>query len=244
MDNLGYLFLWVYDKIKLVMNMKKKIGIILLIILFLLTGCKNKDEELEDTTEDFELVKIDDSKDYIYLEDVGDYKFSDGTDCYIKLPVFNIDSDDANNVNIELRSYIRNLIQSFKYDDEVVTKGYKLDYEYYISDEVLSLNLFTLNYIANSDSIYGDETNRTYNISLKTGKYLDNDNLLELYDYDEEKLLKRVEDLIESEDLMYSLMSIKNVGYDLYVDDDGKLCILFYENMDDESIRKELVLSD
>jgi len=216
----------------------------LLLIIILVTGCK-KNEEIEDNqNSSFELVKINDDEDYLYFEDVGIYKFSDGTECSLKLPIFNVDSDDVSNVNIEIRSYIRNIITNFKYDGDLVVNGNKVEFEYYISDEVISLNIFNTSYVGGSKVIYGDEDNQTYVVSLKTGKYLGNEDLLELYEYDEEKMFNQVEELVESDDLLYSMMSIKNYGYDLYVNNDNKLCVLFYENTDEERIRKELVLDD
>ena len=74
-------------------------------------------------------------------------------------------------------------------------------------------------------------------------RQLSNEEILEKYKYDEEELLELIENKSNSDDIAFTIMNIKNNGYKLYINADNKLCIIFNEVDDNQSIRKELVLN-
>ena len=58
----------------------------------------------------------------------------------------------------------------------------------------------------------------------------------------EDELMNKIETNINSEDIMYTMMNIKEEGYSLYVNSDNKLVVSYYEVNDENSVRNELVL--
>jgi hypothetical protein len=214
--------------------------LIIICLLLLISGCgKNKEKTTDEVSDSFVLSKIDNDKDYVYSNDISSYMLSDGSEYISKDIVINLNSNDASNANMEIRSFIRKANKDNNDTNGVLTSGCIYDYVYYVNDDYLSL-VITYKYLRNG--IYSDEESLVYVLSLTDGKKIDNKSLLDTFSLSEEEMFNKVEEAIESEDSLYTIKSIKDNGYYLYVKD-NKLIVLFYEINDDESIKKELILS-
>lgn len=210
--------------------------------LLLVTGCKDKEkisEESESHTA-FVLEKVDDSKDYVYFQEYK--KLVLGVDDYsLGYMVINIQSDDVENVNLELRSFVTKSYRDMSiYDDSVISQGNIINYDSFVSSHYISILQKSYPYI---DGIVGEEIVHVYVVSLETGKVLNSSSLLEAFQITEEQLFQKIEEHVDSEDVSYTLMNIKEEGYSLYVNNDGKLVVSYYEVDNENSIRKELVLN-
>ena len=213
--------------------------LIIICLLLLVSGCGKNKENTDEVSDSFVLSKVDNDKDYIYSNDLNTYTLSDGSEYTSKDIVINLNSNDADNANMEIRSFIRKNNKDNSVTNGVLTNGCIYDYVYYVNDDYLSL-VITYKYLRNG--IYSDEESLVYVLSLTDGKKIDNKSLLDTFSLSEEEMFNKVEESIESEDSLYTIKSIKDNGYYLYVKD-NKLIVLFYEINDDESIKKELVLS-
>ena len=213
--------------------------LIIICLLLLVSGCGKNKENTDEVSDSFVLSKVDNDKDYIYTNDLNTYTLSDGSEYISKDIVINLNSNDADNANMEIRSFIRKNNKDNSVTNGVLTSGCIYDYVYYVNDDYLSL-VITYKYLRNG--IYSDEESLVYVLSLTDGKKIDNKSLLDTFSLSEEEMFNKVEEAIESEDSLYTIKSIKDNGYYLYVKD-NKLIVLFYEINDDESIKKELILS-
>lgn len=214
--------------------------LIIVCFLLLLSGCgKKEDTHEEEHVDTFVVSKNDISKDYVYSSLLSTFILPDNSTYEMEEIVVNLNSEDASNVNMELRSFIN---QSNIYVDgsnNQFVNGYVYSYEHYVTKDYLSL-VIPYQYITNG--IYGDEDCLVYVLSLDNGKIISNEELLKVYNLTEDDLFSKVES-IKSEDALFSVRSMKENGYYLYVNRSSQLVVLFYEITDEESVKKELVIS-
>lgn len=217
--------------------------LLVFICLLLLVGCKEdiKTESKENTTivEEFKIEKIDASKDYVYLSKYKEV-FLGGENYLFEYPVINIKGDNIDNVNLELKSFIINSYKEATINDGRFVEGKVINHKYYVTDKYISIVETYYEYI---DGIVGEKFDNVYVVSLDTGKVVDNSGVLNSYNYTEDDFYALLENTIESDDIPFTLMNIKSNGYKLYIDNDDKLNIIYYEVTNDEEIRKELVLN-
>ena len=216
----------------------KKVFIIAFCLL-LLVGCNKKEEVVEkkEPVVDFVLEKIDSSKEYVYYSNYREVVFKEENYLY-KYPVVNIKGNDIENLNLELKNFVINSFKESEVYENKLSSGDIIDYKDYVTDAYISI---VMNYYTYIDGIVGDLSSNTYVVSLSSGKILNNEKLLELYDFTEESFYKELEKNIDSEDVAYSIKNIKENGYNLYVNDKGKLCVSYYELTDFDEIKKELI---
>ena len=217
--------------------------IIFFCFLFVISGC-NKEEDIEKkkVSEDvFILEKQDASQDYVYLEEYRNLYYENGEVYKLQNLVVNMKSDAVDNVNLELLSFVKKSFHDMRVENGKLKVGQVIFYDYYITDKYISVLQKYYSYVNGSK---GEEYDNVYVISLENGENLSKDALLQAYGYDEENLYSLLESKIQSDDVLYTLVNIKNNGYHLYVNKDGKLCIIYYEMDDVEEIRKELILDD
>lgn len=216
----------------------KKVFIIAFCLL-LLVGCNKKEEVVEkkEPVVDFVLEKIDSSKEYVYYSNYREVVFKEENYLY-KYPVVNIKGNDIENLNLELKNFVINSFKESEVYENKLSSGDIIDYKDYVTDAYISI---VMNYYTYIDGIVGDLSSNTYVVSLSSGKILSNEKLLELYDFTEESFYKELEKNIDSEDVAYSIKNIKENGYNLYVNDKGKLCVIYYELTDFDEIKKELI---
>lgn len=217
----------------------KKFFIIFCFIL-LLTSCgKKKDNKVDSfsNTENVVLEKIDKSKDYVYFESYKDYVLSDGNIYNLSKPIINYTSESARNVELEIKTILNNDVKNFNVVNDVFNTGNIIKYFYYESDRYFTL---IVNYTYMIDGIYGESNDYVYVFDLNTGNVLNNEEILKASGYD--NLDKLLEDKIVSDDILFTIMTIKVNGYHLYFNNDNQLCIIYYEIDNLDNIRKELVL--
>jgi hypothetical protein len=215
--------------------------LIIFCCLFLIVGCTKKKEEVEEDQpkEKFVLTKVDETKDYIYLTDYKSVKVSNKT-YDLKFLTINIKSSAADNVNLELKSFVQKSFDDYLVYDGRLVQGRVIDYEYYKTDKYISI---IQRYYMTVDTMHGDEDYNSYVISLEDGELVNRDKLLKEYNHSENDIYELLEKQIDSEDKDYIISQIKKEGFDLCVDEDNNLMILYRVINDDESIIKKLVLS-
>lgn len=207
--------------------------------LLLLVGCNKKEEVVEkkDPVVEFTLEKIDNDKEYVYYSNYKEVVFKDDRYLY-KYPVVNIKGNDIENLNLELKNFVINSFKDAEIYENKLSSGNIIDYKEYVTDEYVSIVMDYYTYI---DGIVGDLSTNAYVVSLNNGKILSNEKLLKLYNYTEDSFYKKLEQIIDSEDIAYSIRNIKDNGYNLYVNDKNKLCVIYYELTDFDVIKKELI---
>ena len=220
--------------------MKRIAVIICLVLLFL--GCESKKNNATTTEKEdnFVLSKVDNSKNYVYSNVIDTYTLPDGSSYDVESIVINLNSEDASNVNMELRSFVKKSNSFKETSDNNLLSGYVYSYSFYVTDDYLSL---VIPYQQITNGIYGDEDSLVYVLSMDKGKIISNSDLLERFEMSEKDLFNKVEESIDSEDSLYTMKSIKDNGYYLFVNNDNKLVVLFYEITDEDTIKKELILN-
>ena len=132
-------------------NKTNKGLVVLVIILFILVlglgtyivydKVINKDEvvsktDSNDKKETKKGIIKDESKEIVYSDNEYQYK---------KIPIINIDTEDADDLNKEINEYVDKMGQDTNYGE-----GYKLSYVYYENDKILSI-LLTINTYGSSN---------------------------------------------------------------------------------------------
>ncbi len=238
MTGIKSVFIFVCDIIFLGDYMKKII--ILLITLLTLIGCSDKTEIKEEKNNDTEFIleKIDSDKDFVYLSDYKTISY-DNNDYKLQYLTINIKSNDIENINLELKSFVVRAFKDMEFKDNKLIRGKVISYDWNITDNYVSVIQRYYPYI---NGIIGEEEDNVYVISLKNGNIMNNKDLLNNFDLAEEEIYDFIDKHSDLDDVEFTKMNIKNNGYKLYVKD-NKLNIIYYEIDDTESIRKELVLN-
>ena len=229
-----------YDIIGLGGSMKKVL--IVLICLLLLVGCNKeskKDNVDKDNEETFVIEKIDTTKDYVYFSKYKEVNMSSGVYTY-QYPIINIKSEEIENLNLELKNFVIRSYKDAGIYEEYLNSGNVVNYQYYMTEEYISIIQSSYYYI---DGMVGEYSDKVYVVSLNNGKIISNKTILDNHGISENDLYKMVEQKVDSDDVAFALMNIKENGYYLYVNNEDKLGIIFYEVTDEEEIRKELVLN-
>lgn len=238
MTGIKSVFILVCDIILLGGCMKKLI--ILLLALLTLVGCSDKKETKEEKNNDTEFIleKNDNDKDFVYLSDYKTISY-DNNDYKLQNLTINIKSDDVENINLELKSFVVRAFKDMEFKDNKLIKGKVISYDWNITDNYVSVIQRYYPYI---NGIIGEEEDNVYVISLDSGNIMNNKELLKDFDLTEEEIYDFIDKHSDLDDVEFTKMNIKNNGYKLYVKD-NKLNIIYYEIDDTESIRKELVLN-
>lgn len=238
MTGIKSVFILVCDIILLGGCMKKLI--ILLLALLALVGCSDKKETKEEKNNDTEFIleKNDNDKDFVYLSDYKTISY-DNNDYKLQNLTINIKSDDVENINLELKSFVVRAFKDMEFKDNKLIKGKVISYDWNITDNYVSVIQRYYPYI---NGIIGEEEDNVYVISLDSGNIMNNKELLKDFDLTEEEIYDFIDKHSDLDDVEFTKMNIKNNGYKLYVKD-NKLNIIYYEIDDTESIRKELVLN-
>lgn len=213
---------------------------ILFITIILLTGCGHKEENNNiEEKDNFVLEKIDNNKDYVYLEDYKILRYRDNKEYKLQNIIVNIKGEVIDNVNLELKNNMLNTFNNLNIKDNVINYGKVIDYEYNVTDEYISIVLDNSFYMNNN---YDYIDSNVYVISLEKGIILDNNDILNEFQYNEDRIKKYLEEHIDSDDKDFVIMQIMNEGYKLYINEDNKMVIIYNELLNDSSIKKELVI--
>jgi len=217
--------------------MKKTLIIFILSIVLL--GCSNNSEEKSNTKEENKIVsKIDKNKDYVYYEDYKELNIGD-KEYKLDIPVINLDSSNIEVVNIDIKSFIIGSYNEYEIDENNFISGKYIESNSYISDKYISL---LIKYNRYNNGTYDEDNYIIYNIDINSGSTLDNSKILKEFDISEEELVNIVRTKLKSEDIEFSIMNMKK-DYKLYIDKDSKLHLLFFEENDDEQIKRDLIVN-
>ena len=172
----------------------KKVLLVVSLIFVLLAGC-NKNEEVNNnvnnnvpefvTENQQQEVVIENHQEEVVKKSVDDLVTISNKDGDIIIPKINIDSKDVDSINEEIDTYCKSIIEK-DYD------YYKVRYDAYLNDSLLSLNLIT---------DYPDDSffYQTYNIDISTGKRVDNLDLIKSKNYTSESFLEDLKVAVENE---------------------------------------------
>lgn len=222
--------------------MKQRLFLLIVIVL-MLCSCTNKNEEKENLqnseVEIKEVKKIDDLKEYVYFIDYKNLILDNGNEYILKNAYVNLDSEEVKTINLELKNFVLKSYKDLGVENKKVIYGNIISYDYYITEEYISLLQHSSYYINGS---LGVANTNIYVINIKNGKIVDNDELMNNFDLTEEKIFEKVRKNLDSDDVEYSIMNMKN-NYSLYINNDNKLVLSFIEINNEEEIKRELILN-
>lgn len=209
----------------------------------MLCSCTNKNEEKENLqnseVEIKEVKKIDDLKEYVYFTDYKNLILDNGNEYILKNAYVNLDSEEVKTINLELKNFVLKSYKNLGIENKKVIYGNVISYDYYITEEYISLLQHSSYYINGS---LGVANTNIYVIDIKNGKIVDNNELMNKFDLTEEKIYEKVRKNLDSDDVEYSIMNMKN-NYSLYINNDNKLVLSFIEINNEEEIKRELILN-
>ena len=216
--------------------MKKKI-IILLFLVLLLCSCGKKNDIKNNDENNKVITKINSNEDVLFYEN---YKIIivNGEEHLLRIPIVNSNSDDALNVSLELKNEVINTYMSYKLIDNVLITGNLIDFDYYCIDDYLVIDETITSYLNEEKN---DVVNNYYVINIKSGKLLFKEDFYSIFDVSYDDIINYLSNNITGEDADYIVQMIKNSDFNLYINKDNKLTIVYNEYSDDEIKQKELV---
>ena len=190
--------------------MKQRLFLLIVIVL-MLCSCTNKNEEKENLqnseVEIKEVKKIDDLKEYVYFTDYKNLILDNGNEYILKNAYVNLDSEEVKTINLELKNFVLKSYKNLGIENKKVIYGNVISYDYYITEEYISLLQHSSYYINGS---LGVANTNIYVINIKNGKIVDNNELMNKFDLTEEKIYEKVRKNLDSDDVEYSIMNMKN----------------------------------
>ena len=216
--------------------MKKKI-IILLFLVLLLCSCGRKNDIKNNDENNKVITKINSNEDVLFYEN---YKIIivNGEEHLLRIPIVNSNSEDALNVSLELKNEVINTYMSYKLIDNVLITGNLIDFDYYCIDDYLVIDETITSYLNEEKN---DVVNNYYVINIKSGKLLFKEDFYSIFDVSYDDIINYLSNNITGEDADYIVQMIKNSDFNLYINKDNKLTIVYNEYSDDEIKQKELV---
>ena len=194
-----------------------------------LCECSKCGVKKDDIKEDKSIIK-DKDKEIVYTE--GNYK-------YKEVPVININTEDAEKLNKEIKNYIDKMSSDTDYGE-----AYALSYEYFENNDILSIKMTITTF--GSSRYY-----KTVNISTKTGKKVSNEELIKLKKIKEEDFSSKLFEVYEKEQIdngsidavktqsiygdeytsvydgtKMNIESTKINDFDMYLNKKGELCVV------------------
>ena len=166
---------------------------------------KNNNTQINDKVDDNNniptSIKLDESKDFIYL---ADYDYDVSSETYstnfktynvkdIKVPYINIDSTYASNVNKEIEKVFGKAIEAFK--NGIKDKSTYVDecnYTYYLDNDILSVNLWLG--VGSTDVVVPNYY--TFNFDLKTGNLSSYDDVYKMVGFNSTSVNDKIEKAI------------------------------------------------
>ncbi len=218
--------------------MRKKMFFFLVFCLFILSGCSKKENNQHNVENSTKIEKKDQNKDYIYFDEVKTLLLNNGDKYVIQYPIVNFTTEESNSVNLELKSVVNKNYRALKIENDKVQSGNILMFESFESDKYVSL-VQTKKYYLN-DSYLNDSV-ETYVFSKENGALLSKEKLLESFNYDENSFFEKISTNLDSDDVSYSLMMIKQSDYRLYVKN-NKLILVYYDTDNENEIKKEMII--
>jgi hypothetical protein len=218
----------------------KKIVLLVFCLLFLVACGKVEEVKQKNEKKDsLILEKIDKSKDFVYFNSYKEVKL--GANLYkYEYPVINLNSGEVENLNLELKNFVVTSYKDAGIYNGILNSGNVVNHSYYINDTYISVIRSYYYYI---DGMVGEYCDDVYVVSLKNGKILNNNQILKSLDLTEDDVLELLKNKLNTDDISFSLKNVKDNGYSLYITNENKLGIIFYEVTDEEEYRREYVLN-
>ena len=120
----------------------------------------------------------------------------------------------------------------------VLITGNLIDFDYYCIDDYLVIDETITSYLNEEKN---DVVNNYYVINIKSGKLLFKEDFYSIFDVSYDDIINYLSNNITGEDADYIVQMIKNSDFNLYINKDNKLTIVYNEYSDDEIKQKELV---
>lgn len=218
--------------------MRKKMFFFLVFCLFILSGCSKKENNQHNVENSTKFEKKDQNKDYIYFDEVKTLLLNNGDKYVIQYPIVNFTTEESNSVNLELKSVVNKNYRALIIENDKVQSGNILMFESFESDKYVSL-VQTKKYYLNGS--YLNDNVETYVFSKENGALLPKEKLLESFNYDENSFFEKVSTKLDSDDVSYSLMMIKQSDYRLYVKN-NKLILVYYDTDNENETKKEMII--
>lgn len=219
--------------------------LLILFMLLITTGCK--EEEIVNNVEVKEPVvekvqKVDNNKDYVEVIKYRGYILDNEQPFDANYLSINLNSVNIDTLNMTLKNNV--IVNSKNYvlvgDREVrLTKGNLINYEYFISGKYLSIIETTYQYNAGQ---YRELKDMTYVVDLDYGKLYDNDGLLREFQMTASDVIEKIRNsgIVDAD---YISMYVRDNGYRLYINKEGKLVVNYLYESDNGEIKNELVLN-
>lgn len=217
----------------------------ILFLVFISTGCKDNveiKEEIPSKPVVEKVEKVDNNKDYVEIIKYRGYILDDEQPFDANYLSINLKSDNIDALNMTLKNNV--IVNSKNYvlvgDREVrLTKGNLINYEYFISGKYLSIIETTYQYSA---GLYRELKDVTYVVNLDYGKLYDNESLLLEFQMTPADVVDKIRNsgIVDAD---YISMYVRNNGFQLYINKDGKLVVNYLYESDNGEIKNELVLN-
>lgn len=213
----------------------KKVICLLLITLLLLTACNQKKEEVSSDTEQKSVIKLDDSKDYVYFETLKSI-----TDEYnLQYSVINLNTEKVSTINLEIKNFVNQSYRNMIFSGEEFIQGNIISYESYVGEHYITLIQNYTYYINGSEK---EPNSSTYVVDKNAGELLSNQDILSKVSMDEDELFSFVMNYDGLEDNLYVVSILKNKGYQLYFDDIEHLVLRYYDENNEGVEKRELLV--
>lgn len=199
-------------------NKKKKSDyslILMLIFLLIAFGCLIIYFVMNNSSKTNMVEKKDQNKDYVYTyKKIKNTSNESDEVIYDKIPTINLDGVKYSKINKEI-------IDNY---NKIITKStHKYEYEFSYSKNILSL-VIKSTYPNQDNDLYIKTYFNTYNIDLKNDKILSNDEILKIFNVDENKIKIYLNSKFTSyyEDLVkYKYFTKNECNYDCFLNNRG-----------------------
>lgn len=160
------------------------------VFMFLNVRNKNQEKRISDNNEVVvsDKNKKDKSKDFIYF--IDEEIISEELNLIYKMPIINLDSEDAKEINEEIKTYVMNIKDTLEKGDSSkcyyeesydIYKTNYLDYAVYTYEEYVTLLIRESNYSCQNGFSSSSKV-KAYTFDVLSGKRLSFDALLSKYD--------------------------------------------------------------
>ncbi len=213
-------------------------------ILFLNTRSKNQEKVLNESNEVVvsDKNKVDKNKDFVYFTE--EEVISDALNIIYKVPIINLDSEDAKTINNEIKEYASNIKNTLEKGNETkcptnestdIYKTNYLDYAVYTYEEYVTLLLRESTYSC-TDGFSTSSKVKSYTFDVLSGKLLSFDALLTKYNTTLTKVVEQIRSNLNKEQTIIdgvstikieeTINSLKEQStYVIYVDEFGDLIL-------------------
>ena len=224
---------------------KKKITIsfvVLLIVIIISISifalCKN-DDKLDNNNSNTKYEKIDENKDFIYIHKGNTYEvnFNKSKQVSLDYPIININTESVKKLNNNIQKQFNELEDKYKKIGINDHCDEHIESLHYVTVQTLNYYQVLLYSFFNTNCASGDRDLKGYVISTKTGEVMSNKEIIELFEFDTNKLLReynkyKQEEYKENDEIYENIKNINQLSLMIHND---ILIIIDYPLMGDGS---------